>query len=248
MIRIQNLSVSIDDKKIINNLNLDISSGTIHALMGPNGSGKSTLAYTMLGHPSCRVIEGSIVIDGRDITDLSVEKRAKLGIFLAFQYPQEIPGLKIFTYLKEIYTAFTGKSIPVAEFYELVKNCLNRLNLPESFLERGLNEGFSGGEKKRLEMLQLILLNPKIAIIDEIDSGLDIDALKAVADALKECKKENPDLTIILVTHYQRILDYIKPDFVHIFYNGSIIKSGDANLPKEIELRGYNEFSGGRSC
>lgn len=241
-INVQNLDVTIENKKILNKLNLQIKQGSVHALMGPNGSGKSTLAYTLLGHPSCNVTDGAIYFDETDITDLSVEKRARLGLFLAFQYPHTIPGLNVFSFLKEIYASFTGKKITVQEFKEILDNLLEKLKFDKNFLERGVNEGFSGGEKKRFEVLQLMLLKPKVAIIDEIDSGLDIDALKLVANAISECKKNDPEFTVILVTHYQRILKYIEPDFVHIFYEGKVIKSGNYELSNQLEEKGYDEF------
>ncbi len=242
MLEIKNLSVSIENQKIIKDLSLKVQAGQIHALMGPNGSGKSTLAYTVLGHPKCKVDKGAIYFNDQDITDLAVEKRAKLGIFLAFQYPQEIPGLQIFAFLKEIYTAFTAKKISVQDFKLLLEEYMKLLDIDPSFAYRNLNEGFSGGQKKKLEMLQLILLQPAIAIIDEIDSGLDIDSLKIVANALNICKKSNPKFTVLLVTHYQRILNHIMPDFVHVFSQGSIIKSGNSSLAQKIEEKGYNEL------
>lgn len=242
MLKITNLSVDIENKNILNNVDLDVKKGEMHALMGPNGSGKSTLTYALLGHPSCIVKNGSIAFEGQDITDLSVEKRANLGIFLALQYPLEIPGLDIFSFLKEIYCVTHKKSIANSDFYAHLKPLLELLQFDESYLERGLNEGFSGGEKKRLEILQLLVLEPKLAILDEIDSGLDIDSLKIVCNAINNYKKINPNFTVIIVTHYQRILNYIEPDHVHIFNKGGIIKSGDFNLAKEIELNGYKEY------
>lgn len=241
ILSIQKLIVLIDGKQILHEINLTVSAGSVHAFMGPNGSGKSTLAYTIMGHPCCNVQQGSILFNGYDITDLPVEKRARLGLFLVFQHPYEIPGLTIFTFLKEAYTAFTGNVINVADFNTMLKEYLNILELDESFIQRGLNEGFSGGEKKRLEMLQLLLLNPTLAIIDEIDSGLDVDALRIIAKALHICKERNPQFTMLLVTHYQRILDYIKPDVVHILEHGTIVQSGDYQLAQQVDLRGYRE-------
>ncbi len=241
ILSIQKLIVLIDGKQILHEINLTVSAGSVHAFMGPNGSGKSTLAYTIMGHPCCNVQQGSILFNGYDITDLPVEKRARLGLFLVFQHPYEIPGLTIFTFLKEAYTAFTGSVINVADFNTMLKEYLNILELDESFIQRGLNEGFSGGEKKRLEMLQLLLLNPTLAIIDEIDSGLDVDALRIIAKALHICKERNPQFTMLLVTHYQRILDYIKPDVVHILEHGTIVQSGDYQLAQQVDLRGYRE-------
>lgn len=242
LLKINDLSVVIDGKSILNGTSLLIEEGSIHALMGPNGSGKSTLAYTLLGHPSCTVTNGTILFDGQDITDLSVEKRARLGIFFALQYPHEVPGLNVFTFLKEIYTAFTGKQITVSELKILVETLLEKLNLDINFLDRSVNHGFSGGEKKRFEVLQLLLLNPRLAIIDEIDSGLDVDSLRCVALALNELKANNPEFTVVLVTHYQRILDYINPDYVHIFFEGKVIKSGSFGIVSDLEKQGYDEF------
>lgn len=244
MISIKNLCVTVEAQPIIKHLNFNVQPGTVHALMGPNGSGKSTLAYTLLGHPAYEVTDGSIVFDGQEITTLATEKRAQLGIFLAFQYPYEIPGLNVLTYLKEIYTSYTKKSLATKEFYELVKGYLTLLGLSDTFLERGLNEGFSGGEKKRFEMLQLLLVQPRLVVLDEIDSGLDIDALKIVADTLATCKQANPAFTVIIITHYQRILQFIQPDHVHIFYNGAIVESGDLQLANDIEAKGYHGYIG----
>ncbi|OGB83937.1 Fe-S cluster assembly ATPase SufC [candidate division TM6 bacterium RIFCSPHIGHO2_12_FULL_32_22] len=242
MLKISNLSVKVDDKQILNNLNLNLELGKIHVLMGPNGSGKSTLAYSLMGHPSYEIISGEIFFNTKNITELPAYKRAKLGFFLSFQNPLEIPGLKVFDFLKESFSAFTGKNISVTELYEELKILCKKLNLDPVFFDRNLNEGFSGGEKKRLEILQMCLLKPKVAIIDEVDSGLDVDSLKIVANAILGLKTEDPDLTIILITHYQRILNYIHPDFVYILHNGQVVKTGDFSLISKIESQGYNAF------
>src|SRR3990167_9887674 len=243
MLKISNLSVKVDDKQILNNLNLNLELGKIHVLMGPNGSGKSTLAYSLMGHPSYEIISGEIFFNTKNITELPAYKRAKLGFFLSFQNPLEIPGLKVFDFLKESFSAFTGKNIPVTELYEELKILCKKLNLDPVFFDRNLNEGFSGGEKKRLEILQMCLLKPKVAIIDEVDSGLDVDSLKLVANAILDLKKEDPELTIILITHYQRILNYIHPDFVYILNKGVVVKKGDFSLISVIESSGYQTFN-----
>jgi Fe-S cluster assembly ATP-binding protein len=242
MIKIKNLSVKVEGKQILNNLDLELNLGKIHVLMGPNGSGKSTLAYTFMGHPDYEVISGKIFFGREDITDMPVNKRAKLGLFLSFQHPLEIPGLKVFDFLKEAYGSIIGNNLSVSEFYEHLKLLCFKLNFSLDFLDRSLNEGFSGGEKKRLEILQMCLLRPKVVIIDEVDSGLDVDSLKVVADAITSLKKEIPDLTIILITHYQRILNYIVPDFVYILSDGRVVKKGDFSLIEKIEAQGYKEL------
>src|SRR3990167_8148263 len=243
MLKIKNLSVQIENKLILNNINLDLESGKIHVLMGPNGSGKSTLANSIMGHPSYEVTSGSIFWGATDVTKLPINKRAKLSFFISFQNPVEIPGLKVFDFLKESYLAFTGKQISVNELYEKLQVLCKKLNLNPIFLDRNLNEGFSGGEKKRLEILQMCLLKPKVAIIDEVDSGLDVDSLKLVANAILDLKREDPELTIILITHYQRILNYIHPDFVYILSNGVVVKKGDFSLISVIESSGYQTFN-----
>src|SRR3990167_3006233 len=205
LLDIQELSVKIGDKQIINKLNLKIEAGKVYAIMGPNGSGKSTLAFTLLGHPSCNVVNGGVIFKGRDITDLAVDKRSKLGIFLSFHNPYEIPGLQVLTYLKEIYSLHQEEDISIQEFKEKLKEYLEILNLDEAFLWRNLNDNFSGGEKKRMEMLQLMVIQRSLAIVDEVDSGLDVDALQVVAKALNFCRAKNPDMGILLITHYQRI-------------------------------------------
>lgn len=242
LLKIENLSVEVENHKIISDLNLEILPGQTHALMGPNGSGKTTLAYTILGHPRCKVLSGKIFFKGIDITNSNTAKRAKLGLFLAFQQPMAIPGLQVFTFLKEIFNAFTSRKISVADFHLLVERKMKLLDMDDSFLYRNVNEGFSGGQKKKFEMLQLLLLNPSVAIIDEIDSGLDIDALKIISKAILLLKEQNPKISIILVSHYQTILRFLKPNFVHVIVDGKIVKSGDYELSQSIEKNGYEFF------
>ncbi len=243
MLSISNLQVSIDDKPILKGLNLQVQPGTIHAIMGPNGSGKSTLAYTLMGHPNYSVTDGQICLHGQALSDLSPDKRAKLGLFLAFQHPLEVPGVTVATFMKESLQAVTGTSWTVKEFNTLLEQSLQQLAMDMSFAQRSLNVGFSGGEKKRLEILQMLILKPQIVILDEIDSGLDIDALKVVAAGVRKARQENPSMSIIIITHYQRILDYILPDFVHIMRDGVIATSGTAQLAAQIEAKGYDSAS-----
>ncbi len=239
MFNIKNLCVSIDDKKILNGLNLTVQPGSIHAIMGQNGSGKSTLAHTLMGNPAYTITNGSLEFATQFLNNLSPDKRVKAGLFLSFQHPPVLPGVKVSTFLKEAHAAITGQTISVSEFHELLKSNMELLNIDSSFAQRNLNEGFSGGEKKRLEMLQLLILQPRLAILDEIDSGLDIDALKCVARGIKYARKNNPTMSFIIITHYQRILQYVKPDVVHIMHNGIIAQSGDATLAQHLEDVGY---------
>lgn len=240
MLQITDLSVAIDNTPILKNFSLTCQPGSVHAIMGPNGSGKSTLAYTLMGHPSYQINHGSVQLQGAAITDLSPDKRAKAGIFLAFQQPLEIPGVTVATLLKEAHYAVTGMQMNVTDFNALLQQKLAMLKLDPAFAYRNVNEGFSGGEKKRLEMVQLLLLQPKLAILDEIDSGLDIDALKLVADALASAREQNPTMIIVLITHYQRMLNHVQPDYVHIMQQGTLVKSGDASLAHQLENRGYD--------
>ena len=227
---------------ILKNINLSIQLGTVHVIMGPNGSGKSTFAYTLMGHPNYRVDTGSIIFNNKDITNLSPDKRAKQGLFLAFQQPQEIPGVSVLTFLRETCHAIKGTMFLIDAFQIIVEQRMRQLQIDRSFLYRNLNDGFSGGEKKRFEMLQLLMLEPKLIVLDEIDSGLDIDALKIVAHGLTCAKKENPDLSILLITHYQRILDYITPDFVHVLCDGTLVASGGPDLAVALEQKGYDGY------
>jgi len=236
---ITNLHVSVAEKKILENLSLSVESGSIHAIMGPNGSGKSSFAYALAGHPNYQVTADTMMLDFVLLNTLSPHERAKAGLFLAFQHPCEIPGVSVFSFLKEAYSAVKSVQVSAIEFQEILFRRFTQLGIDYAFASRGLHEGFSGGEKKRLEMLQLLLLQPKIAILDEIDSGLDIDALKIIAAGIEMARNENPSLSIIIITHYQRILQYVRPHYVHILCNGRFVLSGDATLADKLELQGY---------
>jgi Fe-S cluster assembly ATP-binding protein len=242
LLRINNLFVSVIDKPVLYDIVLNINPGAIHAIMGPNGSGKSSLAYALMGHPSYQVTAGAVMLNGVDVLNLPVHERAKHGLFLSFQHPCEIPGVSVASFLKEAYMAVTGVHIAVADFQKLLIERCEQLSIDPLFTARGLNEGFSGGEKKRLELLQLLMLKPKVAILDEIDSGLDIDSLKIVAAGIELARKENPAMSIVLITHYQRILNYIVPDQVHVLCEGRIVASGDAQVARDLEAKGYDGF------
>jgi len=241
-LEINDLSVSTSGSKILDGLNLSVKKGETHAIMGPNGSGKSTLAKTIAGHTDYEINSGTIKFLGNDLISMPIEERSNLGLFLGFQYPIEIPGLSNTAFLKAAINAQRKynnlEDIPANEFLLELKSKADQLGLDQSFLSRGVNEGFSGGEKKRNEILQMLMLNPKVSILDETDSGLDIDALRIVAEGVNKLRSENNAL--ILITHYQRLLDYIKPDFVHVLSNGKIIKSGDKSLALELESQGYD--------
>ena len=243
MLQLQNLTASINDKLILNGLNLKIKPGEVHAIMGPNGSGKSTLANILSGKSGYEV-NGSLKYEGNDLQDIPIEERAQKGIFLAFQYPLEIPGVNTTNFLKTslntIRKANGDKELDTLSLLKLIKEKAAELNIDEKFLSRQLNVGFSGGEKKKNEILQLKLLNPKLAILDETDSGLDIDALRIVADGVNSHKNE--ENAFLIITHYQRLLDYIKPDFVHVLSKGRIIKTGSADLGQKLEKTGYENL------
>ena len=242
VLEIKDLKASVNNVNILNNLSLKIEKGEIHAIMGPNGSGKSTLSKVVAGHPSYRVESGNIFFLDININDLEPEERAHLGIFLAFQYPVEIPGVTNDEFLLLAYNSkriAQGKEeIDMLKMYEIMVNKLNIIDMSENFLTRNVNEGFSGGEKKRNEILQMLLLDPKLAILDETDSGLDIDALKIISYGINKFACESN--AIILITHYQRLLDYIKPNYIHVMENGKIIKTGGPELAKALELKGYD--------
>ena len=245
ILEIKNIEVDVDNNKIIKGLSLKVSSGEIHAIMGPNGSGKSTLSYAIMGHPKYKIKSGDILIDKKSIKKLSPDKISKKGLFLSFQYPSEIPGVKLSNFLRLALNSKRKsegkKPISVMDFYNLFMENIKHLKIDESFAQRYLNEGFSGGEKKRAEILQLIILNPNIAILDEIDSGLDIDALKLVAENIKDIAHKNK-MGIIIITHYQRILKYLQPDYVHVMIDGRIVKSGSNELANELDKNGYKKF------
>lgn len=241
MLSIKNLHASVEEKNIIKGLNLEVKPGEVHAIMGPNGAGKSTLGYVLSGRDGYEVSEGEATLNGKDLLELEVEERAREGLFLAFQYPVEIPGVSNMEFMKESVNAMREQRgeapLTAAEFLKKAKEACKQVQLPLDFLKRGVNEGFSGGEKKRNEIMQMILLEPKLCILDESDSGLDVDALQVVADGVNS--QRDGERSFIVVTHYQRLLDYIKPDFVHILADGKIVKSGDASLALEVEKSGY---------
>lgn len=241
MLAIAGLTVSGDGKKIINNLSLNLADGSLHAIMGPNGSGKSTLAHAIAGNPLYTIESGSITYNNKDISSLPPHERARLGIFLSFQQPPAIPGLTVFNLLKELYQARFGQISLELLHMTMLSHC-QLLKLDQSFLERSCNDGFSGGEKKRLELLQLLILKPSLIILDEIDSGLDIDGLKLVEKIVTRIRREDKKATILLITHYQKILEYLKPDQIHIVANGAIAASGDQELLHSIERDGYRGY------
>lgn len=230
-----------ESQEILSGVNLTVASGQTHAIMGPNGSGKSTLAYSIAGHPKYQVTSGSVTLDGEDVLAMSVDARARAGLFLAMQYPVEVPGVTMSNFLRTAVTAVRGEAPKLREFVKELNGAMKGLSIDPAFAQRNLNEGFSGGEKKRHEILQLQLLNPKIAILDETDSGLDIDALKVVSEGINDYRK-NSDHGVLLITHYTRILRYVRPDFVHVFVGGKIVEEGGPELADELEANGYERF------
>lgn len=244
-LEIRGLQVSVNTengpKEILKGVDLTVNSGETHAIMGPNGSGKSTLAYSIAGHPKYEITGGTVLLDGQNILEMSVDERAKAGLFLAMQYPVEVPGVSVSNFLRTAATALRGEAPNVRKWVGEVKDAMAALKMDPTFAERSVNEGFSGGEKKRHEIMQLELLKPRIAILDETDSGLDVDALKVVSEGVNRAKANN-NLGVLLITHYTRILRYIKPDFVHVFANGRIVEEGGPELAEKLEEQGYEEY------
>ena len=246
VLEIKNLQVSVDTeggaREILKGVDLTIKSGETHAIMGPNGSGKSTLAYSIAGHPKYAITGGSVTLDGVDVLEMSVDERARAGLFLAMQYPVEVPGVSVSNFLRTAATAIRGEAPKVRTWVGEVKDAMSALGMDPAFSERNVNEGFSGGDKKRHEILQIELLKPKMAILDETDSGLDVDALRIVSEGVNRIKSKG-DVGVMLITHYTRILRYIKPDFVHVFAAGRIVEQGGAELADRLESQGYAEYT-----
>ncbi len=236
-LEIIDLHIEVEKKEILKGITVTFEKGKTVALMGPNGSGKSTLAFALMGHPKYKITKGKIILDGKDITNLPANERAKAGLFLSFQHPQEVTGVNLSTFLRSALNNVKEKKISVTDFHKLLKEKMNELGIEEQFKQRSLNVGFSGGEKKRIEILQLSLLEPKYSILDETDSGLDIDSLRLVCETINKVNKK--DMGIILITHYNRILKFIRPDQVHVLYKGKIVKSGGKELAYEIEENGF---------
>jgi len=242
LFEINGLHVRADGNEILRGVDLVVGAGEVHALMGPNGSGKSTLATTLLGSPDYEVTRGRLRFKGDDITDWDIDVRAKAGIFLAFQYPQTIPGVSVLNFLRQALSARKGIDLSVLELRLAIMEWMERLDMDPSFMERYLNEGFSGGEKKRNEVLQMAILEPELAILDETDSGLDIDALKVVAKGVQEVRRERPELGVLIITHYQRLLEHLEPDHIHILIDGRIVDSGGPELAHRLEAQGYEAW------
>src|SRR5689334_19957920 len=247
LLELKNLHVALEDgTEIVKGVDLAVDTNQIHAIMGPNGSGKSTLAYALMGHPGYRITEGELLFDGEDVTELAADERAQRGLFLAFQYPHAVPGVTVTSFMRSAINAIrkarAGEDdpVPIKEFRKEVLAQMERLRIPRELAQRYLNDGFSGGEKKRIEILQMAMLKPRIAVLDETDSGLDIDALKVVADGVQELV--GPSMGALVITHYQRILNYIKPDFVHVFVDGRIVAEGGPELAHRLEAEGYEAF------
>jgi Fe-S cluster assembly ATP-binding protein len=248
LLKIENLHVSLEDgTEIVKGVDLEVGVNEVHAIMGPNGSGKSTLSYAIMGHPAYEITEGRIFLDGDDVTELAADERAQRGIFLAFQYPHAVPGVTVTSFLRSAINAVrkarnsgVDNPIPIPEFRTALLAEMDRLKVSRELASRYINDGFSGGEKKRVEILQMAMLKPRLAVLDETDSGLDIDALRVVAGGVKELV--GPDMGALVITHYQRILDYITPDYVHVFVDGRIVESGGPDLAKQLEADGYDPF------
>lgn len=241
MLQLNNYSVFVQEKQLVNGVSLTIPTGHLHVLMGPNGSGKSSLALSLMGHPAYQVT-GQALLNGQDLLQLPVHKRAQAGLFLSFQQPYELPGVSVVTYIKAIYQALHGH-VDVPTLQKMVYTYLDLLQLERAFYERNVNEGFSGGQKKKFELLQLLICKPKVAILDELDSGLDVDALRIVAQAVQHARDENKDMAMLLITHYQRALAYLKVDAVHMLARGSLVRTGDQTLVQTIERLGYDEVA-----
>jgi Fe-S cluster assembly ATP-binding protein len=249
-LQIDDLKVEVEGTPILKGLTLDVAQGEIHAIMGPNGSGKSTLAYAVAGHPAYDVVGGTIRFDGEDVTEMAPNERAAAGLFLAMQYPTEIPGVSLTNFLRTAVNATRDEDLPVRQYMADLREHMAELKMDQSFLSRNVNEGFSGGEKKRFEILQMAMLKPRIAILDETDSGLDVDALKIVSEGVNQllhksggATEDRPDLGVLLITHYTRILNYITPDKVHVMADGRIVKTGGADLAETLEAEGYEQFA-----
>ena len=244
-LEIRDLHVSVETKEgakqILRGVDLTVNSGETHAIMGPNGSGKSTLAYSLAGHPKYEITSGTVLLDGEDVLAMSVDERARAGMFLAMQYPVEVPGVSVSNFLRTAKTAIDGEAPPLRTWVKDVRGAMDALRMDSSFAERSVNEGFSGGEKKRHEILQMELLKPRFAILDETDSGLDVDALRVVSEGVNRVR-ENSDVGVLLITHYTRILRYIQPDFVHVFVDGKIAEEGGPELAERLENEGYDRF------
>lgn len=240
LLKVENLKTKIEEKEILKGLNLEIGKGEVHAIMGPNGAGKSTLANTLMGHPKYEIIDGKIIFENEEINELKADERAKKGLFLSFQYPEEIPGVTVENFLRTAKIAVTGKPLKVLAFKKDLKEKMELLEMKEEYAGRYLNQGFSGGEKKKNEILQMAILEPKLSILDETDSGLDVDAIRIVAQGVNALK--NSENSILIITHHNKILDYLQPDFVHILVDGKIVKTGDFSLAKEIEANGYEDY------
>ncbi|MEV4459973.1 Fe-S cluster assembly ATPase SufC [Microbispora sp. NPDC049633] len=241
-LEIRDLHVAVGDKEILRGVDLTVRSGETHAIMGPNGSGKSTLAYAVAGHPKYTITSGSVLLDGEDLLEMSVDERARAGLFLAMQYPVEVPGVSVSNFLRSAITAVRGEAPKLRDFAKELKSGMDALSIDPAFAQRNTNEGFSGGEKKRHEILQLELLKPKIAVLDETDSGLDVDALRVVSEGINRFRASG-DTGVLLITHYTRILRYVKPDFVHVFAGGRVVEEGGPELADKLENEGYEAYT-----